>query len=33
MPIANFFVPKLLEAFRALNQYNEDELDKIRYSL
>ena len=33
MPIANFFIQKILKAYRALNHYDEDDIDLIRYSL
>lgn len=33
MPIANFFIHRLLVVFRGLNHYDEDDIDVIRYGL
>ena len=33
MPIANFFIRKMLKVFRDLNHYDEDDIDVIRYGL
>lgn len=33
MPIANFFIKKLLGVFRNLNHYDEEDIDVIRYGL
>jgi len=33
MPIANFFIAKILKAYRELNYYDEDDVDVIRYGL
>jgi len=33
MPISNFFIKRLLKAYRALNRYDEDDIDVIRYFL
>ena len=33
MPIANFFITRILKAYRDLNHYDEDDIDMIRYGL
>jgi len=33
MPIANFFIPRLLDYFRRETEYGEDDIDMMRYSL
>lgn len=33
MPIANFFISKILKAYRDLNYYDEDDVDVIRFGL
>jgi len=33
MPIANFFIARILKAYRELNYYDEDDVDVIRYGL
>jgi len=33
MPISNFFIKRILKAYRNLNHYSEDDVDVIRYGL
>jgi len=33
MPIANFFIPKILNKIRKETEYDEDDIDVMRYSL
>ena len=33
MPISDFLIRKILNQIRSLNQYNEDDIDMMRYSL
>lgn len=33
MPVSNFFISRILNRIRLLNQYDEDDIDMMRYSL
>lgn len=33
MPIANFFIKRIIKAYRDLNHYDEDDIDVIRFAL